>query len=442
MNTANHSQSKTEPLDPVSLAPRRQLFAWAMFDFANSGYTTVVLTAIFSVYFVKVVAGSDNGSGESTFYWTLSMAIANLVVLASAPVLGAIADFSGRKKQFLAASTITCVVFTLLLSTVGSGDLLYGSAIVIIATIAFSSGENFIAAFLPEISPPEHMGRISGYGWALGYIGGMLVLGVCLAYVIWAEGQGQQSDHTVPVTMIITAISFALAALPTFLWLPERARQKSLSTRMAYVTVGFSRVAQTIQAGKRYRDLVRALLAMAVYHCGIYTVILLAAVYASQVMGFTTRDTIVMILVVNLTAAVGAFFFGQVQDRIGSVRAMQGILLVWIVALVVVVSTSDRAGFWVGANLIGLSLGASQSGGRALIGQFSPVSRAAEFFGLWGLAVKLAAIVGPMAYGTITIMTRGDHQIALMATMGFFIAGFLIMSTVNETRGRQAAKSD
>jgi UMF1 family MFS transporter len=423
----------------VDLAPRRQIFAWAMFDFANSGYTTVVLTSIFSAYFVKVIAGADGGNGNATFYWTLAISIANLVVLSAAPVLGAIADYSGMKKRFLGITAFTCVLFTALLATVQPGEIIYGLVVVTIATIMFAAGENFIAAFLPEISPPEHMGRISGYGWSLGYVGGILVLALCLGYITWARGNGQMSHQFVPATMLITAGSFAIAALPTFIWLPERAPRKSLPTGQTYIRVGFGRVIDTFHHSRHYRDLWRALTAMAVYHCGIYTVVVLAAVYASEAMGFSTTDTIRLIMVVNVTAAIGAFFFGRLQDRFGSIRSIQAVLVLWIVALLMVVFIHDRIGFWIAANLIGISMGASQSGGRALIGQFSPVDQSAEFFGFWGLATKLSAIIGPLAYGLITVASNGNHKAALVATTLFFIVGLTILHGVNEERGKQAA---
>jgi len=230
-----------------------------------------------------------------------------------------------------------------------------------------------------------------------------------------------------------------MACVPTFLWLPERPLPHHALRRESYLRIGFQRVADTLREGRRFVDLRRALIAMTIYHCGIYTVILLASVYASKVMGFSTRDTIAMILVVNITAAAGAFVFGQVQDRIGSVKSLMVILLIWCVALIVVVIEQSRPGFWIAANLIGLSMGASQAGGRALVGQFAPIDRSAEFFGLWGLAVKLAAIIGPMAYGTIAVLSGGNHQLALLFTIGFFVSGLVILATVNEHRGRSAA---
>jgi MFS transporter, UMF1 family len=410
-----------------------------MYDFANSGYTTVVLTAVFNAYFVGVVAGGVGNSGVATFLWTIAMAVTNTLVLLSAPVLGAIADHGAHKKRFLLVTTAGCVLFTAMLGSVGPGDVALAMGLAILATLMFASGENFIAAFLPEIADQKDMGRISGYGWSLGYIGGLLVLGLCLAYIESARATGAPAEHYVPVTMWITAAMFALAALPTFIWLRERAVGQRLIPGSSYLYLGFARVVDTLRHARRYRDLFRFLTTLAVYYCGINTVVVLAAVYAQEVMGFSMRDNIVLILVVNITAAIGAFGFGLLQDRLGSVRTLAATLLVWIVALVSAYFVESRGGFWIVANLVGISLGSSQSAGRALVGQFSPPRRSAEFFGLWGLAGKLAAVVGPLTYGVITYLSGGDHRMALVSTTVFFIIGFLLLLTVDEQRGRRAA---
>ncbi len=411
-----------------------------MYDFANSGYTTVVLTAVFNAYFVGVVAGNGaDRSGAATLLWTVAMAITNLLVLASAPVLGAIADHGAHKKRFLALTTVGCVLFTAALGFVGRGDVALGMTLVILATLMFASGENFIAAFLPEIASQEDMGRISGYGWSLGYLGGLLVLGMCLVYIQWAQSHGASAEQYVPVTMWITAAMFALAALPTFIWLRERAVPQRLAAHENYIRIGFARVRHTFAHARHYRDLFRFLVTLAVYYCGINAVIVLAAIYAQEVMGFSMQENIMLILVVNVTAAAGAMAFGLVQDRLGSVLTLAITLVIWIVALVLAYFVQSRAGFWVVANLVGISLGSSQSAGRALVGQFSPPERSAEFFGLWGLAGKLAAVVGPLVYGLVTYVSHGNHRQALLSTCGFFIAGLLMLLTVNERRGRAAA---
>lgn len=424
-----------------SIAPRRQIFAWAMFDFANSGYTTVVLTAVFNAYFVSVVAEDVGASsrGAGTLYWTIAIAISNVLVLVSAPVLGAIADYRADKKRFLAVTAIGCIVFTALLATVGPGDVWLAIALVILASYMFHTGENLISAFLPEIAPQQDMGRISGYGWALGYVGGLLVLGMCLAYVTWAQARGHGASQYVPVTMLITAGMFALAATPTFLWLPERATASSLPSGQGYVAVGLVRLRHTLSRVRDFRDLFRFLLSLGVYYCGIYTVIVLAAVYAREVMNFDTRDTLTLILVINITAAIGALAFGHLQDRLGSQYTLATTLVVWILALVLAFSVESRTGFWLVGNLVGLALGSSQSAGRALVGQFSPPERSAEFFGLWGLAGKLAAIIGPLSYGGITYLSQGNHRLAILSTVGFFVFGLLLLLTVDEKRGRAVA---
>jgi len=430
--------------DSIVSAPpvaRREIFAWAMFDFANSGYTTVVLTAIFNAYFVSVVAGGSAGdAGRATLLWTVATSIANVLVLLSAPVIGAMADHTAHKKLFLLVASAGCVLFTALLGVVGPGDVALGMTLIVLSAFLFHTGEDLIAGFLPEIASPQDMGRISGYGWSLGYFGGMLVLGACLAVVSWGQSQGMGASDYVPFTMWITAGAFVLAALPTFIWLRERALPQPHDGWSAVVAAGFRRVGETLSHVRQHRDLFRFLVALAIYYCGIYTVIVLAAVYAQQVMGFTTADTIVMILVVNATAALGAFGFGHLQDRLGSVKTLAITLMVWIAALSMAYYNETRAGFWVVANLVGLALGSSQSAGRALIGIFSPPARSAEYFGLWGLAAKSASVIGPLCYGLVTWWSHGNQRLALLSTALFFVLGLLVLLTVNERRGREAAK--
>ncbi|HEU0290767.1 MAG TPA: MFS transporter [Burkholderiales bacterium] len=416
----------------------REVWSWAMYDFANSGYTTVVITAVFNAYFVAEVAGR---APWATFAWTAALAVSYALIVLTAPVIGAYADAHAAKKRLLALTTVGCVLFTSGLAMVGSGDLALGIALVILSNFFFGTGENLVAAFLPEIARGEALGKVSGWGWSLGYLGGIVALGTCLAYVTHAQAQGATAGEFVPVTMLITAGIFALASLPIFLFLKERA-VPVLATEAGAAGVlrgAFTRVAETLGHARRYSDLWRFLACLVFYQAGIQTVIALAAVYAQEAMGFTTRDTIVLILVVNVTAAAGAFAFGHVQDRLGHVRTLALTLCGWLLAVVLAWMAEGVALFWVVANLVGLCLGSSQSAGRALIGYLSPPTRTAEFFGLWGLAVKLSAILGPLTYGAVTWITQGNHRIAMLFTGLFFVTGLAILATLNVARGRRAA---
>lgn len=404
-----------------------------MYDFANSGYTTVVITAVFSAYFVAEVAG---GAPWATFAWTCALAVSYALVVLTAPVIGAYADAHAAKKRLLIFTTIGCVLFTAGLAFVGRGELWLGMTLVILSNFFFGTGENLIAAFLPELAQEEALGRVSGWGWSLGYLGGLVALGVCFAYVSYAQSRGAPATEFVPVTMVITAVMFAAASLPTFIWLRERARPVA---GKGLVTGAFARVAQTLREARRYADLWRFLLCVVFYQAGIQTVVALAAVYAQQVMGFTTRETLVLILVVNITAAAGAFAFGQWQDRIGHVRTIVLTLVGWLVTVVLAWAAEEPILFWVAANLVGICLGASQSAGRALVGYLSPPARTAEFFGLWGLAVKLSSILGPLTYGLVTWLTAGDHRLAILVTGTYFVIGLLIISGLDVARGRAAA---
>jgi len=420
-------------------ATRGEKLAWSMYDFANSGYTTVVLTTIFNAYFVGVIAvGAGLASGTATFLWTLTVAVGNGLVLLSAPVLGATADHRASKKRFLAVSTLGCVTATALLGFAGEGAVLPAVLLLALSLVMFGTGEYLIAAFLPEIASEDEMGRVSGYGWGLGYFGGLLTLGCCLAYISWAQDQGHEAASFVPVTLWITAAIFALAALPTFLVLRERALPSDCERRL-YLAEGFARVAETLRHARGFQDLFRFLVTLVVFQAGMSTVIVIAAIYAQEVLGFASDELIILIMVVNLTAAVGAFGMGHLQDRIGSLRSLSLALVIWIVAIVMVLFAEVRADIWLPANLIGLAMGATQSAGRALIGQFTPVSRTGEFFGLWGLAMHLAMIIGPLTYGAISWFTGGDQRLALLSTLSFFVLGLLLLVTVDEQRGRRAA---
>ena len=206
-----------------------------------------------------------------------------------------------------------------------------------------------------------------------------------------------------------------------------------------HTRVGFDRLRQTISEARRFQDLFRFLASLTVFQAGISTVFVVAAIYAQEEMGFSTDELVTMIMVVNITAALGAYAVGHIQDRLGSRTALSMALAMWIAALIIILAAETRPVVWLGANLIGIAMGACQASGRALIGNFTPLAHSAEFYGLWGLAVNLAAIMGPLSYGLISFFSGGNHRLALTSILTYFIGGWLLLLTVNEARGMAAA---
>lgn len=413
---------------------RREVWAWAMYDFANSGYTTVVLTAVFNAYFVGVVAGNADWA---TFAWTAALGFSNALVMVLMPALGAYADLRAAKKRLLVLATIGCVGGTAALALAGPGDLWLAIVAVVLSNLFYAVGESLIAAFLPELARRDAMGTVSGWGWSFGYFGGMLTLGLSLAWVLSAQARGEKAQDFVPVTMLITAAVYLLAALPTFALLRERAQPQAVQA--AGLRASLVRLLHTWHEARQRRDFAWLLACCASYQAGITVVIALAAVYAEQVLGFKQSETMLLIFLVNVASAIGAFAFGYWQDRLGHRRSLSLALLGWIVMVALAYLATSAPLFWLAAVIAGLCMGSTQSAGRAMAGLLAPADRRAEFYALWTFAVRLAAVVGPMTYGVVTWMTAGNHRLAILTTALFFVGGLVLLRPIDMARGIRAA---
>jgi UMF1 family MFS transporter len=427
--------------DPLALnpgVPRREVFGWAMYDFANSGYTTVVLTAVFNAYFVAVVA---EGARWATLAWTLTLSISYMIGMLVMPVLGAYADVHARKKRLMGIVTVGCIGATAALALVGPGDLWLAVIAIVVSNLCYAAGVSFNSAFLPELARPHALGKVSGWGWSLGYVGGLLALGLGLAYVLWAQSHGLPSTRFVPVTMLITAAVFALAVIPTFVLLKERAVPLPGASVSGLVRESTQRLWHTLRHVHEFRDFGWLCLCGLLYQAGLSVVIALAAIYAAEVMNFTQAQTMTLILAVNVTAAIGAFGFGYLQDWLGHRKALAITIVGWIVMVLIAGTTTTTAWFWVAANIAGLCMGSSQSAGRAMVGVFAPAHRLAEFYGLWNVAVWMSAVIGPVTYGLVTWLTDNDHRLAILSTGLYFVAGLIVLAKVDVERGRRAASA-
>ncbi|MDP3136354.1 MAG: MFS transporter [Burkholderiaceae bacterium] len=426
------------PQDTLNAGVRkREVFGWAMYDFANSGYTTVVLTAVFAAYFVGGIAQKADWA---TFAWTAALSTSYAIVMLTMPSLGAYADLHGAKKRLLVLSTIGCVLTTAAMALTGPGTVTLAVVLIILSNTFYSYGESLIASFLPELAKPQALGKVSGWGWSFGYFGGMLALGLSLAYVLWAQAQGIPAQSFVPVTLLITASIFALSALLTFWLLKERAVPNPAALRGGGFSASWRQLRQTFREARHYRDYMWLLACAVFYQGGVAVAITLAAIYAEQVIGFQPQETMVLIFVLNIAAAVGAFGFGYGQDRIGLKLALGLTLVGWVATCVIAAVTTTKGGFWYAAAIAGLCMGSSQSAGRAMAGLFAPARQVAEFYGLWAFATRLASILGPLSYGAITWFTGGDQRTAILSTALLFIIGLLLLLPVNVERGRAAAQ--
>ncbi|MBK8070893.1 MAG: MFS transporter [Ramlibacter sp.] len=415
---------------------KREVFGWAMYDFANSGYTTVVITAVFAAYFVGGIAQKAEWA---TFAWTLALSISYAIVMLTMPSIGAYADLRANKKKLLMLTTAGCVVTTAALAFAGPGSVALAMVLIILSNTFFSYGDSLTAAFLPELAKPGGMGKVSGWGWSFGYFGGMLALGLSLGYVIWAQGQGIKADQFVPVTMLITAVIYGASALVTFRLLRERAVPNPDAMAQGGLVASLRQLRKTFLEARRFRDFMWLLACTVFYQGGVAVAIALAAIYAEQVIGFKQQETMILIFVLNIAAAVGAFGFGYFQDRIGHKLALGVTLVGWIATCVIAAITTTKGGFWYAAAIAGFCMGSSQSAGRAMAGMFAPEKQLAEFYGLWTFATRLASIIGPLSYGAITWMTGGNQRTAILSTAVLFVAGLILLLPINMARGREAA---
>ena len=415
---------------------RREVFGWAMYDFANSGYTTVVITAVFAAYFVGGIAQKAEWA---TFAWTLALSISYAIVMLTMPSLGAYADLRAAKKRLLAIVTAGCVISTAALALARPGAVATAMVLIIVSNVFYSYGESLTAAFLPELAHPSSLGKVSGWGWGFGYFGGMLALGICLGYVVWAQGRQIPAAQFVPVTMLITAVLYGAASLVTFRLLRERARPNPQALHEGGFAASLRQLQGTFARARHYRDFMWLLACAVFYQGGVAVAITLAAIYAESVIGFQQQETMVLIFVLNLAAAGGAFAWGSLQDRIGHKVALGSTLVGWIATCIIAALSTTKGQFWWAAAIAGLCMGSSQSAGRAMAGMFAPPRQLAEFYGLWTFAVRLSSIIGPLTYGAITWATGGNQRMAIVSTAFLFVIGLVLLTKVDVPRGRAAA---
>ncbi len=416
---------------------KKEILGWCMYDVADSAFTTVIVTALYAPYFSKIVVGNPQ---KADFLWGLGASISEVIVALLAPILGAIADYSGSRKKFLAVCALTIVFFTGALYFVGPGAVSLGLGLYIIANIGFAGGGVFIDSFLPGISNESNAGRISGMKWTLGYLSGLIAIALCLPLAKnIVDNPTSEQLSLARLIPVVVAVYYAVTVIPTFLFLRDRSVAKPLPAGENYLTVGFRQLKTTLRQMRRYKELFKLLIAFLIYNDGVVTVIYFAALYASNTIGFTTEEITIMFIAMNVIAAAGAFTFGWVADRIGQKKTIMISLCIWLATVVLAYFAYSKAAFYGVATLAGIGMGSSQSVTRSLVALFTPKEKAAEFFGFLGIAGKALAFLGPLVFGLISNAT-GSQRPAILAIGTFFIVGMIVLSSVDEKRGKEAAK--
>jgi UMF1 family MFS transporter len=430
MSPSAEAASSAPTFPPVK---RREIFGWCCFDFANSAFTTLIITVIYSVYFAKVVA---EGRPIASTWWGFTLAGAQLAVLLVSPLIGAMADIRANKKTFLAVTATVCALATASLWFVGVGEVWLALGLVAAGTMAFYLSENICAGFLPEISTPENAARISGYGWSFGYFGGLLSL--VFALLIIQSGESAGVDR-VPWTFVMTGAFFFLAALPTLLLLRERAVPRSLPPGRSLLVESWSENLRSLRALPEHPTLGWFFISLFFATAGLTAVVAFAAVFADRALGFTQKETIGLFVILQVAGVAGAAGFGFLQDRTSPKLALSLSLLLWIAVCVAAWWCPTKAWFYVIGVGAGVALGGFQAGGRAVVALFTPPGKSGEFFGYWGFFSKLAGVVGTPIFGLLA--THHGQRSAILLNTVFFIIGLLILLTLKLTPPPRSAPS-
>lgn len=414
---------------------RRAVWAWATYDFANSSFTTLVVTFIYATLFTGAIAADDI---QGTQQWSWAVTATALVVALLSPYVGAIADRGGYRKRFLLICTVICIAGTALLFFPKPGQVAFALAIFVVANIAFEMGNVFYNAFLPDIAPPAKIGRVSGYGWALGYGGGLVCLFVALFLLVQPEtapfGLDKATFAHVRATNLLVAVWFAVFAIPLILFVHEEPAPVRTARSGSLLSAANRQFAKTFREIRQYRQVFRLLLARLIYNDGLVTIFAFGGIYAQGTFGFTTEDVIIFGIALNVAAGLGAFAFGFLDDKIGGKPTILISLIGLVVASVLAVFAPDRLWFWVAAVGVGLLIGPNQSASRSLMGRFVPPDKENEFYGFFAFSGKATAFLGPLLFGTFTELF--DTQRAGVAVVvAFFLIGGLLMMRVDEAEG-------
>ena len=412
----------------------KTIFAWSMYDFANQPYTTLVITFIYSTYFAKAIAPNEI---IGTALWSRAMTITALTVAFLSPIMGAVADKTGHRKLFLIFWTYVCIVGSFALYYPLPGEIYKALFWVVISNVGFEMGGLFCNAYLPDIAPKDKIGRISGYGWSLGYLGGLIALGIGYVFLVSPEnpmfGFSKELGENIRATNIMVAIWFIIFSIPVFMGLSGTAKVNKSSSKNIW-SDSFLEIKSTFSNIKKYKELVKFLIARIFYNDGLITIIAFGGIYAAGTFNFTFEDIFLFGIVLNITAGLGAFALGFLDDMIGGKKTVQVSNVGLIFACLLAVFTKSITVFWFSGILIGIFMGSNQAASRSLMARFIPENKENEFFGFFAFTGKATAFLGPLLLGLVTQAFNSQRH-GIFVVVVLLLTGFFLMSRVNEKVG-------
>jgi UMF1 family MFS transporter len=410
-----------------------------MYDFANSAFTTLIVTFIYGVFFTQSIAPDAN---YGTTLWARAISGIAIVVAVLSPFMGAIADRSGYRRRFLATTTALAIIGAALLYVPKPGQVMLALTIFIVADIVYEISGVFYNSYLPDIAPPDRIGRISGYGYALGYMGGLLAMVVALFAFILPEqpwfGVSKVEGEHVRATTVLVAVWFAVFSIPFFAWVKEM-RQPSADSVAEIARDAARRLASTFREIRRYRQIFRLLIARMIYNDGLITIFAFGGIYAAETFGFSLREVMYFGLALNVTGGLGAFLMGFLDDRIGGKRTIMITIAGLIVGCLGAVLVTTKPGLWIAGLFIGLFVGPNQAASRSLLGRFVPHEKETEFYGFFAFSGKAIAFLGPFMLGEFTRIFQSQRA-GVAALLIFFVVGAALLTRVNEAEGFELAR--
>ena len=420
---------------------KKTIFSWSIYDFANQPFTTIILTFVYSTFFADFIAPNAE---EGAIMWGRAITISSLTIAFLSPIMGSIADSGGYRKYFLVFWTWICIIFSFLLYFPIQGEIFNALLFFCIANIGFEMGGIYLNAYLPEIAPKSKIGRISGYGWSFGYIGGLLALTISFLLFIQPENPvnpitsvllDKSSGEHIRIINILIAVWFAIFSIPTFLFVKDSKKIKKINFLL--IKESFNNILKTFLEIKKYKEILKFLIARLVYNDALITIFAFGGIYAKEVFNFTFNDIFLFGIVLNITAGIGAFIFGFLDDALGGKKTIQisnlGFILACILAVIAPTFSSSfiegKTIFWIAGILIGICSGPNQAASRSLMGRMIPRNKENEFYGFFAFSGKATAFIGPFLFSSIVSIT-GDLKYGLLMVAVLFFIGFILMNSV------------